>query len=83
LLWLAEQESITAIARRLRVSRQTIYHWATHFRQRSGSVGSSSLLVERFKPQRIGSFGLDSGQLRPGFGGAGTQPGHTFAASAF
>jgi transposase len=38
LLWLAEQESITAIARRLRVSRQTIYHWATHFRQRSGSV---------------------------------------------
>ena len=38
LLWLADGDSITAIAQRLRVSRQTVYHWATHFRQRLGSL---------------------------------------------
>jgi hypothetical protein len=42
-----------------------------------------SLLVERFKPQRMGFFGRDAGLLRPGFGGAGTQPGPPCAASAF
>lgn len=38
LLWLAEQEPITSIAHRLCVSRQTVYDWARHFRQRQGSV---------------------------------------------
>jgi transposase len=38
LLWLQEQESVTEIARRLRVSRQTVYHWAAHFSQRQGTI---------------------------------------------
>jgi transposase len=37
LLWLDEGESVTSLAHRLRVSRQTIYPWAAHFQQRDGS----------------------------------------------
>src|SRR3954454_23281720 len=38
LLWLQESESVTEIARRLRISRQSIYHWAAHFSERRGTV---------------------------------------------
>jgi transposase len=34
LLWLAEGERPTAVAQRLRVHRDTVYAWATRYRQR-------------------------------------------------
>jgi transposase len=39
LLWLAAGESVSAIATWLRVSRQTVYNWATRFCQREGVAG--------------------------------------------
>lgn len=60
LLWLPEQASVTEIARRLRVSRQTVYHWATRFSQRQGTIlerladgahtGRPALLASRMDP---------------------------------
>jgi transposase len=60
LLWLQEQEPVTEIARRLRVSRQTIYHWAARFSQRLGTIserladgahtGRPALLASRMDP---------------------------------
>lgn len=34
LLWLAEGESVTTVAQRLRVRRQTIYNWIGQYRER-------------------------------------------------
>ena len=36
LLWLAQGDRPSAVAERLRVSRQTLYNWAYRFRERSG-----------------------------------------------
>ena len=36
LLWLAEGESVEAVADLLRISRQTVYNWVSRFRERAG-----------------------------------------------
>jgi transposase len=36
LLWLAEGESVEAVADLLHVSRQTVYNWVSRFRERAG-----------------------------------------------
>jgi transposase len=36
LLWLAEGETVEAVAGALQVSRQTVYNWAARFRERAG-----------------------------------------------
>ena len=45
-------------------------------------LGSSALLVERVRRQRMDCLALDSRWLKPDFAGAGNWPGRTFAASA-
>jgi transposase len=60
LLWLQEQASVTEIAGRLCVSRQTVYHWAARFSQRPGTIperladgahtGRPALLASRMDP---------------------------------
>jgi transposase len=60
LLWLQEQASVTEIARRLSISRQTVYHWSAHFSQRQGTIverladgahsGRPAVLAHRMDP---------------------------------
>jgi Arm DNA-binding domain len=45
-------------------------------------LGSSALLVERVRRQRMDGLALDSLWIKLGFAGAGNPPGRTFAASA-
>jgi transposase len=51
LLWLAEGERPTAVARRLRVHRDTIYEWAKRYRAR-GPQRVATCLLDRTRPGR-------------------------------
>lgn len=51
LLWLAEGESPTAVAQRLRVHRDTVYAWATRYRQR-GRQHLPARLMDRARTGR-------------------------------
>jgi transposase len=55
LLWLAEGEKPTAVAQRLRVHRDTIYAWATRYRQRGRQRVPARLLdrARAGRPRRL------------------------------
>jgi transposase len=46
LLWLDDGESAEAVAARLGVSRQTVYNWATRFKERRGQYDISTRLAD-------------------------------------
>ena len=52
LLWLDEGESPQAVAARLRVSRQTIYNWATRFKGRRGVLDIQARLTDEKRSGR-------------------------------
>ena len=52
LLWLDEGESPQAVAARLRVSRQTIYNWATRFKGRRGVLDIQARLMDEKRSGR-------------------------------
>jgi transposase len=56
LLWLDEGESPQAVAERLRVSRQTVYNWATRFKTRRGAAGIPERLADDKRSGRPGTF---------------------------
>jgi transposase len=45
-LWLDEGESAEAVAARLGVSRQTVYNWATRFKERRGKCDIPTRLAD-------------------------------------
>jgi hypothetical protein len=56
LLWLDEGESPQAVADRLRVSRQTVYNWATRFKSRRGATAIPDRLADDKRSGRPGTF---------------------------
>jgi transposase len=56
LLWLDEGESPQAVAERLRVSRQTVYNWATRFKSRRGAAEIPERLADDKRSGRPGTF---------------------------
>jgi transposase len=52
LLWLDAGESPQAVAARLRVSRQTIYNWATRFKRRRGVLDIQARLRDEKRSGR-------------------------------
>lgn len=61
LLWLAEGESVEAVADLLHVSRQTVYNWVSRCRERAG-LGLRDRLGDAPRPgrPRSGGGGIDS-----------------------
>jgi transposase len=60
LLWRTEGESITVVAERLEVSRQTVHNWLTRFAARTGSV------LERLSDaERSGRPATAKGKIEP------------------
>ena len=51
LLWLAEGESVEAVADRLHVSRQTVYNWVNRFQERDG-LDLGARLSDALRPGR-------------------------------
>jgi transposase len=56
LLWLDEGESPQAVARRLHVSRQTVYNWATRFKRRRGACDIPARLADDKRSGRPGTM---------------------------
>lgn len=56
LLWLDNGESPQAVARRLHVSRQTVYNWATRFKMHRGRLTIPERLVDEKRSGRPGVF---------------------------
>jgi transposase len=52
LLWLDAGQSPETVAARLGVSRQTVYNWATRFKERRGKCDVSARLVDDKRPGR-------------------------------
>jgi transposase len=55
LLWLDEGESPQVVATRLRVSRQTVYNWATRFKRRRGALDIPARLADDKRSGRPGT----------------------------
>lgn len=56
LLWIDEGESPQAVAERLRMSRQTVYNWATRFKQQRGTRDIPERLADEKRSGRPGIF---------------------------
>lgn len=56
LLWLDDGESPHAVAKRLHVSRQTVYNWATRFKRQRGAVDIPARLADEKRSGRPGIF---------------------------
>jgi transposase len=56
LLWLDDGESPQAVAERLRVSRQTVYNWATRFKRQRGAIDILARLADEKRSGRPGVF---------------------------
>ncbi|HXG19807.1 MAG TPA: helix-turn-helix domain-containing protein [Methylomirabilota bacterium] len=56
LLWLDDGESPQAVAARLHVSRQTVYNWATRFKNCRGKLDVPARLVDEKRSGRPGVY---------------------------
>ncbi len=61
LLWLAEGETVEAVAGALQVSRRTVYNWAARFRERAGrDLGAHLSDAPRSGRPRAGGGAVDA-----------------------
>ncbi len=56
LLWLDQGDSPQTVAERLHVSRQTVYNWATRFKNRRGALDVPARLVDEKRSGRPGIY---------------------------
>ncbi|MBI3249098.1 MAG: helix-turn-helix domain-containing protein [Deltaproteobacteria bacterium] len=56
LLWLDQGENPQTVADRVHVSRQTVYNWATRFKNRRGALDIPACLVDEKRSGRPGVY---------------------------